>query len=108
MIIDGNGDGFLHIVLPNDIFVEMLFNLFGFEKFYLLGRGFFLDDIDTESDAFIADIGARSSEELVNGVFSSPAKRTAIGGVGFLAHFVSVLSSGVFFSTAAAVAGFAI
>jgi hypothetical protein len=78
MVVDRDGEGLLGLVLPDDIAVEELVDLAGFGqlvKAELAGFGQLLfDDLVAEVDALVADVDARSSDQLLDLLLALPAK----------------------------------
>src|SRR5262249_44419692 len=70
VVVDRHGQGLLGLVLPDHVRVEELVDLPGFRQVVPLEVGglgeLFLDDLVTQIDALVADIHARTRDELLD------------------------------------------
>jgi hypothetical protein len=92
MVVDGNGQSFLGLVLPNAIKVEMLLDvgrlgdlLDAGRRFFLFGKEFLIEDVLAKDDAVVADVNAGTGDELLDFSVRFSAE-TAEGQIGWPRH----------------------
>src|SRR5262249_11526625 len=79
VVVDRDGQRPLGGVLPNDVALEEIPDLYGlgqFVEFHIVGVGEFLfDDLVAQIDAFIADVYTGASNEFLDLLLALPAER---------------------------------
>ena len=79
MIVDGDREHLLGVVLPDDVVVEHLADLFGrgdaVARLHQRGLVLLADDVHAQLDAFIADENRRPRDELAHLVLALAAER---------------------------------
>jgi hypothetical protein len=99
MIVNGNGKNFFAALLINNVLIKMTVNFFGLEQMLkvitLFLSPFFHHDFIAQLNAFITDIDARSSDQLLDFFLTLTTKGTTVipGGCAFLCHKVLDLNS---------------
>ena len=84
--------------MADDVLVEMGFDLLWLEEFHLIGDGLFLDDIEAEAYAFVADIGIGAGDEFFNDIFGPAAKEQLAISLGCFFVMVTCIQGFVLFA----------
>src|SRR5262245_21795952 len=97
MVVDGDGQDLLGLLLPDDVVVEVLVDLTSLREVVELDlralRELLLDDLVAEVDALVADVDAGTGDELLDLLLALPAERALqqVATVTELGHDVSSL-----------------
>src|SRR5262245_147816 len=79
VVVDGDGQDLLRLLLPDDVVVEVLVDLTRLREVVELDlralRQLLLDDLVAEIDALVADVDAGTGDELLDLLLALPAER---------------------------------